>query len=82
MSEEQQNVVDIGANADMNSQPNRMQQSGGMMHRSREDRMNNVDNFIREAEVQSLEQQNFELVKLLNDEKRKSNDPKSKFERF
>jgi len=52
MSEEQQNVVDIGANADMNSQPSRMQQSGGMMHRSREDRINNVDNFIREAEVQ------------------------------
>ena len=52
MSEEQQNVVDIGANADMNSQPSRMQQYGGMMHRSREDRFNNVDNFIREAEVQ------------------------------
>jgi len=55
MSEEQQNVVDIGANADMNSQPDALQRMSNIMSRARTDRDNNESNIIQEAKVQELE---------------------------
>lgn len=82
MSEEQQNVVDIGANADMNSQPDALQRMSNIMSRARMDRDNNVSNIVQEAKVQELEIQNQALANLLNEEKRKNNDPMAKFDRF
>ena len=44
--------------------------------------MYNGGSYAQEAEVLQLENQNMQLAKLLNEEKRKQNDPKTKFERF